>query len=219
MYIDIHVHNHYGHEDAMLLLNLFPQDADMINTAGHYSIGLHPWYVNMETLENDIAVINQAALNPNVLAIGEIGLDKKIDVPYMKQLQAFEQQLDIAEKLKKPVIIHCVKAYDDIMSLRKKFNQSIPWIIHWFNASEQIAAKLIKYNCYLSFGKMLFKENSKAFGVFKNIPLNRIFFETDDAGISISQIYQKAEEVRNVSPAEMKKIIKNNFINCFGNLV
>jgi TatD DNase family protein len=219
MYIDIHVHNDYSDEDTMLLLNLFPGDADKMNPSVYYSIGLHPWYVNDKTFDSDIDIINQVAVNPNVLAIGEIGLDKKTDVPYINQLRAFEQQLEIAGKLKKPVIIHCVKAYDDILSIRKKFNQSIPWIIHWFNAGEQIAGELIKYNCYLSFGRMLFKENSKAFGVFKSMPLDRVFFETDDTGVGILQVYQKAAHARNVSLVELQKLIKNNFNNCFGDLL
>ncbi len=219
MYIDIHVHNHYKDDDVVLLLNLFPGNSDKINTSGYYSIGLHPWYVNDKTYDNDITAVRQEAAHPNVLAVGEIGLDKKIDVPYFLQLQAFEQQLDIAEKLQKPVIIHCVKAYDDIISIRRRFNISIPWIIHWFNASEEIAAELIKYNCYLSFGQMLFKENSRAFRVFKNMNLDRAFFETDDTGVSISQVYKKAAEVRNVKVAELQKHMKINFKNCFGDLV
>ena len=219
MYIDIHVHNHYQEDKVILLLNLFPGDTDKINPDGYYSIGLHPWYVNKATLTGDLDDIIKATAASNVLAIGEIGLDKKIDVPYIDQLQAFEKQLEIAEKLNKPVIIHCVKAYDDILSIRKKSNLSIPWIIHWFNASEQIAAELIKNNCYLSFGKMLFKENSRAYRVFEDIPINKVFFETDDTGISILQVYQKAAQIRNVSLFALKKHIKRNFKNCFGNLL
>jgi TatD DNase family protein len=202
----------------VLLLNVFPQDTDTLGRKGFYSIGLHPWHVKDATFTRDIAAVNEAAGNPNVLAIGEIGLDKKIDVSYIDQLRAFEQQLEIAEKLKKPVIIHCVKAYDDILSLRKKSNHSIPWIIHWFNASEQIAGELIKGNCYLSFGKMLFKENSKAFSVFENIPMNKVFFETDDTGVSIAQVYIKAAQIRNIPLNELKELVKNNFTTCFGDL-
>lgn len=219
MYIDIHVHNRYEDDDVMLLLNLFPGDTDKIGPSGYYSVGLHPWHINDAALTSDISAVNEAAGNPKVLAIGEIGLDKKIAVPYIDQLKVFEQQLEIAEKFKKPVIIHCVKAYDDILSIRKKFSQVIPWIIHWFSASEQIAAELIKSNCYLSFGQMLFKENSRAYGVFKNMSLNHVFFETDDTGVSISQVYQKAAQVRNVSLAELQKQTKNNFNNCFGDLI
>jgi TatD DNase family protein len=219
MYIDIHVHNRYEDNDAVLLLNLFPGDTDRIGSPGYYSTGLHPWHVNQSSLAADIAAIHKAAAHLNVKAIGEIGLDKKIDVSYIEQLQAFEQQLAIADKFNKPVIIHCVKAYDDILSLRKKFNHSIPWIIHWFSASEQIAAELMKNNCYLSFGQMLFRENSKAYGVFKSISLKYVFFETDDTGISISQVYHKAAAIRNISPAELQEQIKTNFINCFGNIL
>lgn len=219
MFIDIHVHSFYKQDETILLLNLFPQDTNMLNQDGYYSVGLHPWYVKAETITQDIANVNEAASRSNVLAIGEIGLDKKIELTYIDQLRAFEQQLEIAEKLNMPVIIHCVKAYDDILSIRKKSNQSIPWIIHWFNASEQIASELIKNNCYLSFGQMLFKENSKAFSVFKNMPLNNMFFETDDTGVSILEVYEKAVQVRNISLPELKKIIKTNFINCFGKIV
>jgi TatD DNase family protein len=219
MYIDIHVHNYYKDKKVVLLLNLFPRDADKIIPDLYYSIGLHPWHVNRKTLAGDLDAIVKATTASNVLAIGEIGLDKKIDVSYIDQLKAFELQLEIAEKVNKPVIIHCVKAYDDILSIRKKSNLTIPWIIHWFNASEQIADELTKNNCYLSFGKMLFKENSRAFRVFKNIQLNRVFFETDDTGISILEVYHQAERIRNVSLSALKKHIKSNFNDCFGNLL
>ncbi len=219
MYIDIHVHNHYRADKVTFLLNLFPYDTDKINPDLFYSIGLHPWYVNRETLNQDLKVIIKAAAASNILAIGETGLDKKIDVPYIDQLKAFELQLEIAEKLNKPIIIHCVKAYDDLLSIRKKTNQKIPWIIHWFNASEQIAEELVKTNCYLSFGKMLFKENSRAFRVFSHMQLDKVFFETDDTGISILQVYEKAAQIRNISLSAMQKSIKNNFITCFGNIL
>ncbi|MFO7658503.1 MAG: TatD family hydrolase [Bacteroidales bacterium] len=219
MFIDIHVHNAYQLEDTLLLVNVFPQDTGNLENDGFYSVGLHPWNVNTSNLSGDIGLVRNAAINPNVIAIGETGLDRKINVPYIDQLKAFEQQLEIAEALKKPVIIHCVKAYDDIISIRKKFSPDIPWIIHWFNASNQIATELIKHNCYLSFGIMLFKENSKAFAVFKNLPDNKMFFETDDAGINITEVYEKASKVKNLKLNQLTTIIKNNFTTCFGNIL
>ena len=219
MYIDIHVHNQYEQENSRLVLNIFPNSIDKLECNGLYSVGLHPWYINEKTYPSEINSVKTASENHNVIAIGEIGLDKNIDVSYLTQVKVFEQQLEIAENSKKPVIIHCVKAYDDIISIRKKSNRSIPWIIHWFNASEQIAGELLKYNCYLSFGIMLFKENSKAFKVFQNMPLNKAFFETDDTGISISEVYEKAVIARNIKLTELNKQIKSNFKSCFGHLI
>lgn len=219
MYIDIHVHNEYELKDVVLLLNLFPGDSGKVKMDKFYSIGLHPWHVNDATLEHDISTISVASENKNILAVGEIGLDKNIDVPYISQLRAFELQLEIAEKFMKPVIIHCVKAYDDMLSIRKKSDQSLPWIFHWFNASWQIATELLKYNCYLSFGKMLFKENSRAFDVFKSMPLERVFFETDDTGIIIPEVYKKAALARNVSLQILEEIIARNFADVFGELI
>ncbi|MBN2612497.1 MAG: TatD family hydrolase [Bacteroidales bacterium] len=219
MLIDIHVHTKYNHQDTLLLLNVFPKDAGHLDSQNIYSVGLHPWHVKKGSLTDDISRVRKAAENPQVIAIGETGLDRKTDVPYIDQLNAFEQQLEIAETFRRPVIIHCVKAYDDIISIRKKFNPSIPWIIHWFNASTQIADELLKNNCYLSFGTMLFKENSKAFGVFKNMPVNRLFLETDDAGINIADVYDKAAKERAMEIVQLTVIIQKNFTTCFGTLI
>ncbi len=219
MYIDIHVHKYYQQDNTVLLQNLFPQDADTIDKNGFFSIGLHPWHVNTKKYTSDISIVKAASENSRVIAIGEIGLDKKIDISYIDQLHVFEQQLDIAENLNKPVIIHCVKAYDDILSIRKKSNRSIPWIFHWFNASQQIAEEILKYNGYLSFGIMLFKENSKAFKVFQQMPLNKLFLETDDAGVTILEAYDKAAKTRNISIGALSDQILDNFKTCFGNIL
>ena len=219
MYIDIHVHNEYKQEDVLLLLNLFPGDTDKCNDKGFYSVGLHPWYVNENSLNYQVGLVRKAASKPNFIAVGEIGLDKKVDTPIEWQIKAFTDQLAIAEELGKPVIIHCVRAYDQLLSFRKKSNRHIPWIIHWFNASKQMADDLIEKNCYLSFGHMLFNENTKAFRVFKELPVDRIFFETDDAGLSITEIYEKGSECLDISLEDLQNQIIKNFRNCFGDIL
>jgi len=156
------------------------------------------------------------AINERVLAVGEAGLDKSIDTPLSVQKQAFEQQVEIAENVNKPLIIHCVRAYSEILYYRKNSNQNIPWIFHWFNSSVQTANDLIGKNCYLSFGHMLFNENSKAFKSFLSVPPENIFFETDDAGYSIVEIYNQASLLKKMPVEELKKRICTNFKNCFG---
>lgn len=214
-YIDIHTHSYYDDPDAILVLNVFPDDLAALEQSVYCSIGLHPWYVEEDTWETQVSRVKSAASSKKVLAVGETGLDKKTDRPFNTQQLAFLAQMAIAESEKKPLIIHCVRSYSEILSCRKRSDLSIPWIFHWFNADRQIAEALIRKNCYLSFGHMLFREESKAFRVFNTIPLDRVFFETDDAGFGIREIYARAAGLRNITVSGLKSRILDNFSRCF----
>lgn len=102
-----------------------------------------------------------------------------------------------------------------MLGIRKKTGYRIPWIFHWFNADIAIARELIKKNCYLSFGHMLFNDRSKAFAVFPEIPAENIFFETDDSGYTIQQVYQQAASIRKLGIGDLQKQIMDNFARCF----
>jgi TatD DNase family protein len=215
-YIDIHTHNYYQDPGSTLVLNVFPYEQDKFELPAFFSVGLHPWHVQENDWEIQVEKVKNSVLNNHkVLAIGEAGLDKSVANPFDLQQLAFTAQLAIAESLKKPLIIHCVRSYGELLAFRKKSDQSVPWIFHWFNADEQIARELIRKNCYLSFGHMLFNDHSKAFGVFKIVTLDHVFFETDDAGYTISEVYAKAAEIRNIAVADLKTQIINNFGRCF----
>ena len=215
MYIDIHKHSAESPSNTLVLRNLFPEQMNEIVTGKYYSIGLHPWYSNIKNFFSILNTLREYALKKEVIAIGETGLDQKVDIPYIKQIGAFESQVEIAEKHKLPVIVHCVRAYNDLIRFRKKADQSLPWIIHWFNASKQIADELLSMNCYLSYGCMLFNETSKAFHLFKQLPVEKIFFETDDTEYSIEKVYNKAAELKNITVSELQNKIILNFKNCF----
>jgi len=221
MFIDIHVHNLYFKEDVLILNNIFPEEIKLenLNPNIFYSIGLHPWNIEEKTIEKNISIIDNLMAQENFLAIGETGMDKNIEVPLELQKEVFLKHIEISKKYRKPVIIHCVGLYNDLINIRDKTDNSIPWIIHWFNGSLELANDLIKRNCYLSFGKSLFKENSKAFRTFKEIPLERVFFETDDTGIAIKDVYNKASLIRNLSLNSLELIIIENFKKCFNKLI
>lgn len=215
-FIDIHTHSHYRRQDVIVVQNLFPGQEDQLGNGNYFSIGLHPWNVKRESMNTSVDWIVAQAENPDVIAIGEIGLDKSIECAWDLQTEAFEKQLSIAEKAGKPVVLHCVRAYSEMMAYRKHTGNRIPWIFHWFNANLNTAEQLIDKNCYLSFGHMLFKENSRAFKVFRLIPLNAVFFETDDTGYSIYEIYKQAAYLRNINMHELQTRIHENFNKCFG---
>jgi len=196
--------------------NLFHNQTNEIFGSEVYSVGLHPWHVNTKTLVSDLKLVRDIANNKQIIAIGEAGLDKKVDLPFEVQLKAFKQQIEIAHAVNKPMIIHCVKAYNEIYELKTTSDCQEPWLIHWFNASEQMGLQLISKGFYLSFGHMLFNETSKAFKVFTHLPIDYIFFETDDAGYGIDEIYYRASELLNMPLKELEHRIENNFHNFFG---
>jgi TatD DNase family protein len=217
-YIDIHTHSYYESPYTQLLLNIFPGEDEKFQHPCFFSVGLHPWYVRQDTLEMNLNWVEKQAENPRVLAIGEIGFDKTIDVPWEIQDYAFRRQLAVAEKLNKPVILHCVRAYNELIVNRNTSDQKIPWIFHWFNASDVMARELIRKNCYLSFGHLLFNETSKAFRVFKGIPLASVFFETDDTSYTIQDVSERASLLKGISLNEILDQINMNFKTCFGTI-
>jgi TatD DNase family protein len=216
MFIDIHRHSPEKGKAHRYIRNLFHNQTSEIYPGELYSVGLHPWHVLDNTLVSDLKLVELAANDTQVLAIGETGLDKKIDIPIDIQFQAFELQTDIAKKAGKPMIIHCVRAYNEIVELKNKSCHKNPWLIHWFNASEQMGLQLIKHGFYLSFGHMLFAEESKAYKAFPHIPLEYLFFETDDAGYEIDEVYLRASDMLSIPLEELEARIEKNFENFFG---
>ena len=214
-YIDIHTHTYNELPETIQLLNVFPEEQEKLHFPCYFSVGLHPWYVKEDTWKHEVEIVRLASSLPSVMAIGETGLDKAVTVSMQAQQAAFEEQLHIAENSRKAVVIHCVRSYSEIMAYRKKSDLSIPWIFHWFNSNEQTARELIRKNCFLSFGHLLFNKQSKAYDVFKNIPAENIFLETDDAGYTIHQVYEQAVLIRKIHPDVLKSQILDNFARCF----
>jgi len=177
---------------------------------------LHPWYIRQESLFQDIGKVEKLAALPNCVAIGETGLDKNITVPLDLQKAVFRTHLEIAHEVSKPVIIHCVRAFQEILQVHKPFTGKVNLIFHGFNNNQQIANEFLKKGCFLSFGKALLNPASNASKIFSNVQENQLFLETDDAEISIAEVYRKAALLKNISEDAMKEIVLRNFENCFG---
>jgi len=216
MWIDIHRHANDSGSANVVVRNLFHDQKNEIETGRWYSIGLHPWHVKADSIHDDIARVEEMAGHPQIIAIGETGLDKSIIIPFDLQIRAFEAQIEIAKTMNKPMIIHCVKAYNEVLKMKIRSKQQKPWIIHWFNAIREMGEQLTNRDFYLSFGHMLFDSRSKAYKSFPYIPLDRIFFETDDTGYRIDEVYDRATRLRNIDLRSLKDTIQQNFIQCFG---
>lgn len=210
-YIDIHTHS-LKKSEAIQLFNQSLEEPIHTNLC---SVGIHPWYIDIANSQSQLEKLKSILQNETVVAIGECGLDKLTDLPIAEQEVIFKEQIVLAQKLNKPLIIHCVKAFDDLLRIRKEMNATVPMIVHGFNSKKEIALQLLKSGCYFSFGKALFQETSNASSVISFIPLDKLFLETDNSDFSIESIYEKAGKIIQVEVEELKKIISTNFKNVF----
>ncbi len=187
--------------------NRFAYDSEMF-TERFFSVGVHPWDAALvkQTYLEDLKVL---AAHPNCFAIGECGLDNLKGPEKVLQKTVFRLQLALAEECGKPVIIHCVKAFDELQEVCKPYMSRIPLIIHGFNKSSQLAGDLIEKGFYLSLNPSLFqKENFD----FSAIPPEKLFLETDtNEYISIQEVYDLAALKFNMSKDELKEKISLNF--------
>jgi TatD DNase family protein len=207
-FFNCHTHQFTNQSNILELVNQYPQEFDA--SIPFYSIGIHPWYIKEDQIDEHLKIIEEKLQTKNCLAIGECGLDKRIEIPFEQQIIVFEKQLALAEKYKKPVIIHCVAAFQEITEIKKKLKISVPMIIHGFSKNGQLANQLISAGFYLSFGKYLLK-NPDLKTVFQDIPNDRFFLETDTIEEGIEQVYNLASEYKGINNKELQDIVSTNF--------
>ncbi|MEP6931600.1 MAG: TatD family hydrolase [Flavobacterium sp.] len=207
-FFNFHTHQFTNQSDILELVNQYPQEFDA--AIPFYSIGIHPWYITEDRIDADLEIIEEKLQTENCLAIGECGLDKRIEIPMELQISVFERQLVLAEKYKKPVVIHCVAAFQEVIAIKKKWKISVPMIIHGFSKNSQIADQLIKEGFYLSFGKYLLR-NPELKIVFQKIPNDRFFLETDTVEETIKQVYELASKYKDLNNSELKDVISSTY--------
>jgi TatD DNase family protein len=215
-YIDIHNHGAKPRQGFFSIENLMAHEEKLPdNEAGlTYSFGIHPWFLTEENNEKQIEKVKNQAGHNNLIAIGEAGFDKLKGPSLEIQRKTFEEQIIIANRYSKPVFIHCVRSWDELMVEYKKLKPSTPWLIHGFRGKNELAQQLISKGMYLSFwiDFVLRPESARLIG---SLPENRIFLETDGAEIDIVQVYRKVAVDMDISVQELKKIIYTNFRKLF----
>lgn len=179
-----------------------------------YSAGIHPWYLDENRYEEQLYILDKLANNPQIKAIGEAGLDKLKGASFETQEKVFLASIRTAERVGKPVIIHCVRSFAELMSIAKIVKPKVPLIVHGFNKNIELAQDLIKKGFYLSFGSDLLK-NDALKDVLKSISVEQIFFETDDKEIEIREIYDAAAKVMGLEIEKLEEIIFENYLVVF----
>lgn len=194
-YYDIHTHHQPTSTEVVALVNIMVSEDSARNLHDKKplfcSVGIHPWYIKDEKVQ--LVALKRMLSFPNVIALGEIGLDKYADRPIEEQLSVFRQQALWAEEKGKFLIVHCVKAWDELIALKKEIQPQKPWVIHGFRGNAQLAQQLIRQGCYLSFGKHFNTEAVRAAWP------EHVFVETDDSVIDIRAVYASVSDVLGVS--------------------
>ena len=215
-YIDIHTHGArpmegvFSVENLMAHQNLQPQRVKGMA----FTAGIHPWHLTESNQKQLMDYIKNIARNSDLTAIGEAGFDKIRGPSIELQRKVFEEQVIMAAEIQKPVIIHCVRAWDELLAAHKKSRPAIPWLVHGFRGKKELALQLINRGMYLSFwfDFILRPESAE---LLKNLPEDRIFLETDGADVSIRDIYKKVGADLNISEEGLKAIIFSNYCTLF----
>nr|WP_288834536.1 TatD family hydrolase [uncultured Flavobacterium sp.] len=211
-YFNLHTHVYTSQGDILELVNQYPQEFDA--AIPNYSIGIHPLFINEDRLESDFKILEEKVSLPECLAIGECGLDKRSEKAFEIQLEVLEKQLLLAEKFQKPVVIHCVHAFQELVEVKNKLKITTPILIHGFSKKEQLAKQLLDNGFYLSFGRYLL-QNPELEQLFNGVPENRFFLETDTSDYTIEEIYALAAKYKKITVTELQQIISNNFNTVF----
>jgi TatD DNase family protein len=199
---DVHTHFLTGNPYAILNAN------SSINS--FHSRGIHPWFVNknipLEKLEFDLQ-------HPKCIALGEIGLDKICGTDFKLQRKLFNQQIELSEKYQLPIIIHCVRASNELFQLKKEIKPTQTWIWHGFNKTN-LLNQTIENEIIPSFGEAIL-HNESLRNELVNLESNQFLLETDTSTLSIETIYKTIAEVRNQLKDSLQKEQITNFERIF----
>lgn len=214
-YIDIHTHRR---TNDPYVIDAYAVGRDESLPAGPYSAGIHPWDVQRITPDNTSRYRQDLldALTPRCIAVGEIGLDYAVtDNSALRTAQQywFEQQMELAAGRSLPVIIHCVRAYNDLIPILRNYPHVTP-VMHGFTGSPELAERLLQVGGYLSFGQRT-AASPKTRQTLATVPGHRVFFETDESPLPIAETYTMAAAITGKTVEEWKETVYNNYRRLF----
>lgn len=187
-YIDIHTHN--------------PR-TDVISPT---MAGIHPWDAERELALPDFTECD---------IIGETGLDYAHPISKTLQKELFCKHLDMAQTLGKPIVLHVVRAMEDVLKIIDHYKEIKGVVFHGFIGSKEQAYECLKRGYFLSFGERSLR-SPKSVEALRITPLSQLFCETDDnTSTRIEHIYNEVAKIKEITPEELLKNIEENYKNLF----
>lgn len=211
-FVDFHTHSLKAEKDTIQVLSCHEKGPEMDS---YHTLGYHPWWQMSELTGSQLEHLRWHYNSHDAcLGIGECGLDKLKGAPAHIQLKIFRQQLDLASELDAPVIIHCVKSHQEIVSLKKEYPNAL-WCIHGFNKNMRLAATLLDHGIYLSISPDATWLKNRC-ELLDYLPLYRIFIESDGkSDISIRDRYTVLAQSKNLTIEEVRTSLFHNFKTFF----
>lgn len=210
MYFDFHTHHS---QETPALLSAYPHEhtEEVLAQATYLSVGVHPWYITAENYAMQIDWVKKQLHRHRVIAIGECGLDRVCATPWELQMRALEEMIALSEDRELPLILHIVKAHEDILQLRKKHSPRQAWIIHGFRNASAWVHRYVATGFYLSFGEKF------QIDALRQTPIDRLLIETDDSKCDIAEIYTRIAHLR--TEVNLASHIKDNLLHLFPTLI
>lgn len=176
-----------------------------------YSVGFHPWNEVDSLNAEDFGRLAECALHPQVLAVGETGMDALRGAPLNIQANVFLRHLQVAASVGKPVVIHSVRTAQEILAIRRKSGfVGVPLAVHGMRSNANVARLWLDAGCFLSFGARF---NPAALIA---TPIDRLLIETDESDTSIDQVAQLVAGALGMPTNELIGHVINNVHRLLG---
>ena len=201
MIYDIHTHHHPS-KPGTAIVQLTPDT--FTPQPGHfYSVGLHPWDIRADW-RTQMARLLVMALHPQVVMIGEAGMDKKNGTsPMEQQMEVFREHVRLSELVRKPLIVHCVKAIDELLTIRKEMRATLPWVLHGFRGGVEQWQQCARAGLYVSIGDRYDQ------ALIKALPLSHLLLESDDRG-EIDTVYHLVSDSTGIEVPTLEYHVATN---------
>ena len=212
----VNLHTHFpltGQQIGMVNHNVllpFEPKADQF-----YSVGLHPWDLDQAKDNKWLEILESLLVHPQVLALGECGIDRTLETPIEKQILFFQRQVDLADRLGKPLILHSVRSYSDLLQLKKQRTSKLPWILHGYQGNAETTKQLAQMGFCFSLGAVLLNDRQKLNQSLREIPLSQLFFETDESTENIESIYIFAAGQLKTTAEKLRNQVFENYQHIF----
>ena len=214
MYIDFHTHKPLFSTDSNVL-EIISMHKNVKYEGEYFTVGHHPWWTNEKLSEADLLNMEMFLSSKHCLGIGECGLDKLKGATKEIQEEVFYQHIMLANKNNVPLIVHCVRQYDQVLNFKKKYGKT-PWVIHGFRRNKQLAKSLIDHEIMLSVSPLR-QMNESFVEMLQFLPVDSYFLETDsEYSLTIMERYQLMADLKRVDLEELKGQMKLNFDGFFG---